>query len=243
MNTTLSKQCARRQRVWLFCLVFTTIVLFQIYTTLELKTTWRTICIVSSIISILCIIAAYLRLHYFSRSLQYETVFKNYPDPRGTLTNRFILLCAACVLSLILLLTYHLFCSKDSKHLENNESRTRTPMLTLCFCFIMVLLSSIGMYFYLPRYWGALFLFFTLGTFIYFMTGKDNNNVHITVSVLITILFTIIITITITNLYNINSVDRPPLNLFPHCSEIKSSSHHTYTPDFFLPLMGIILFL
>lgn len=238
MNITPLQQCVRRQRVWLFCLVFTTIVLFQIYTTLELKTTWRTVCIVSSMFSILCIIAAYLRLHFFLRSLTDNgLLLKEHPDPRGTVTNRFKVLFIACVLSVILPLVYHLF--------GNKESGTRTLPRTICFiCLIMVLLSSIGMYFYLPRYWGALFLFFTLGTFIYFMTGKDNNNVHITVSVLITILFTIIVTISITTLYNINSVDRSTIPLYPYCHELKSSSHHhTYTPHFFLPLMGIILFL
>jgi hypothetical protein len=237
MNITRSQQCVRRQRNWLFCLVFTTIVFFQMYTTLELKTTWRTVCIVSSIFSILCIIAAYLRLHHFIRSLEDNTLLKEHPDPRKHLTNRFIVLCAACVLSVILPLAYHLFCVK--------AIRTRTLFLTfltfLTLCFVMVLISSIGMYIYLPRYWGALFLFSTLGTFIYFMSGKDN--VKITVSVLITILITIIITITITTLYNINSVERTPIHLFPNCSEIKSSSHRTYSQDFFLSFMGILLFL
>jgi hypothetical protein len=165
------KQCVSTRKFILFFILFATIVLFEMYTYFELNTVW---CMVSSILSTVCILAAYLWFRHVkvvmtSQNNNRFLAEKIRSNPTGSIVSSFVILGGVCILSLGLLMCYLHFFGK------NNTTQTKTQTSLLLSCCIMVLITSIGMYFYLPgnfRLLGVLFTLLTLGT-IYFVLQKD----------------------------------------------------------------------
>ena len=174
----------------LFFILFVTIVLFEIYTCFEINTIW---CIVSSVLSIVCIMLACFWMTYIIRNIN------NLSNPTGSVILSFSLLGGVYILSIGLLVGYLYFFRKQ----HSTPSSKITTSSLFVSCFAMVLITSIGMYFYFPRYFRYSSLLFTLFIFpsIYFIMKKEFETAfYIVASVLILIILSMTIYLCIVTL-------------------------------------------